>query len=337
MSRDIYLDNAATTKPYVEVVEAIERVLLEDWGNPSSTHHKGKAAKTILEQSRETVASALGAVSSEIYFTSGGTEANNLAIFGACLAQSRVGGSIITSTLEHPSVTKSVRGLRRSGWQVEYIDMQGGCFDFEHLNQALTPETSLVTIMRVNNETGYLYPIEEVARMRDVVASAVPIHCDAVQAFGKLDFIPSALGVQLASISAHKIGGPKGVGALYVQAGTEMFTTAFGGGQERGLRSGTEALPLIAGFAKAVELTMAQRKQTLAQVTMLREHLVHGLRDRFPLVRINSTPTGSPFIVSFTLPGVDNEWALQFLSDRGVFLSAAAACASNHSTVPAGT
>jgi cysteine desulfurase len=337
MYREIYLDNAATTKPYPEVVEAVARMLLEDWGNPSSAHRKGRDAKAVLEQSRETVASALGAAPSEIYFTSGGTEANNLAITGACLARNRVGGSIVTSTLEHPSVTKTVRGLRRSGRQVEYIDMRGGRFDFEHLSGALTPETSLVTIMRVHNELGYLYPTEEIVRLRDSAAPTVPIHCDAVQSFGKLDFTPAALGVQLASVSAHKIGGPKGVGALYVQTGTKMFTTAFGGGQERGLRSGTEPLPLIAGFAKAVELTMAQRRQTLAHVTMVRNHLVRELHDRFPLVRMNSLPTGSPFIVNFTLPGVDNAQALQLLSDHNIFISTAAACTSNHSNVPAGT
>jgi cysteine desulfurase len=361
---EIYLDNAATTKPYPEVVEAVNKALVENWGNPSSSHRKGKDAKTMLEHSRALIADALGVKPCEIYFTSGGTEANNLAIYGAALAyssrassrdsaQSRdsassrdsaqgrssdyAGGSLVTSTLEHPSVTKTVRGLKRSGWDVSYVNMRHGQLDFEHLKSALNNKTALVTMMRVHNELGWLYPIEELACMRDKYASQALLHVDAVQAFGRLDFKPKLLGAQLASVSAHKIGGPKGVGALYVEKGTALFTTAFGGGQERGLRSGTEALPLIAGFAKAVELTMSDREQTLAKVVALKAYLLRCLSERFSRLQINSLPDGSPYIVNFSLPGIHNERALELLGNHGVFISAASACASNHSTVPAGT
>ncbi|MDR1014119.1 MAG: cysteine desulfurase [Coriobacteriales bacterium] len=358
---ETYLDNAATTRPYPEVVDAVAEALAENWGNPSSVHHKGKDAKAVLEQSRARIADALGVEPPEVYFTSGGTEANNLAISGACLAHGRTldracghacgplhgpacgpphglaAGALVTSTLEHPSVTKTVRGLKRTGWDVGYVDMRDGHLDLEQLRGLLDGRTALVTMMRVHNELGWLYPTEKVARLRDEHAPQALLHVDAVQAFGKLDFRPKELGAQMASISAHKIGGPKGVGALYVEAGTPLFTTAFGGGQERGLRSGTEPLPLIAGFAKAVELTMSQREQTHAHVTALKAYLLERLSGRFPQLRVNSLPSGSPYIVNFTLPGIQNEQALRLLDSHDVFVSAAAACTSNHTTVPAGT
>jgi cysteine desulfurase len=366
---ETYLDNAATTRPYPEVVDAVNEALVENWGNPSSLHRKGRDAKAVLEQSRARIACALGVEPPEVYFTSGGTEANNLAISGACLAHGRTldqtcgpacdlpqgavcgppqgaacsppqnpaADALVTSTLEHPSVTKTVRGLKRTGWDVGYVDMRDGHLDLEQLRGLLDGRTALVTMMRVHNELGWLYPIEEVARLRDEHAPQALLHVDAVQAFGKLDFRPKELGAQMASTSAHKIGGPKGVGALYVEAGTPLFTTAFGGGQERGLRSGTEPLPLIAGFAKAVELTMSRREQTHAHVTALKAYLLERLGGRFPQLQVNSVPDGSPYIVNFTLPGIQSERALMHLGDHGVFVSTAAACTSNHTTVPAGT
>jgi cysteine desulfurase len=189
-------------------------------------------------------------------------------------------------------------------------------------------------MMRVQNELGWLYPIEEVARLRDRQAPQALLHVDAVQAFGRLDFEPAHLGAQLASISAHKIGGPKGVGALYVKRGTTLFTTAFGGGQEQGLRSGTEALPLIAGFAKATEITMAKRREGLQRLGTLRAYLLRRLSERFARLRVNSLDSGSPAIVNFSLPGIDNERALDFLDRQKVSISTASACSSAHPVIP---
>lgn len=338
---ETYLDNAATTMPYPEVVETVCEALRDNWGNPSSSHHKGREAKGILERSRATIASSIGVHPDEVYFTSGGTEANNLAIIGSCLAQrERHGqGMVVTSTLEHPSVTKTVRGLKREGWPVEYLGAVEGELDLARLSDLLDSASpiALLSIMSVQNELGYRFPLDEIAHLRDQKASDVLFHTDAVQAFGKFELLPREMGVDLMSMSSHKIGGPKGIGALYVRRDVDLFTTAFGGGQERGLRSGTEALPLIAGFAKAVEITMEARPQTFARVERLKHLLIDSLRQRFGQVVINSREDGSPFILNFSLPGTNNKKALERLSEAGVFISTASACASNHTTVQPGT
>jgi cysteine desulfurase len=333
----IYLDNAATTKPHPEVIDTICQTLKNDFGNPSSLHRKGVEAKRILEHSREILAEALEVEPTEIFFTSGGTEANNLGLTGVCMARRDPRGTIITTELEHPSVTKTVRNLKREGWQVEYLRAVDGCLDFAQLSELLGPATGLITVMSVQNELGYRFPLEEIAQMRTALAPQALLHTDAVQAFGKLPLLPQRSGIDLMSMSAHKIGGPKGIGALYVRKGTKMFTTAFGGGQEKGLRSGTEALPSIAGFGKAVEITLRDWTQVNRLVLDLRTYLVGRLRASFEQVIINSREDGSPYIVNFAIPGMDSSKALFLLSDESIFLSTAAACESNHTTVPPGT
>jgi cysteine desulfurase len=340
----IYLDNAATTKPYPEVIDLIHQTLDEDFGNPSSPHRKGVEAKRILEGSRKTVADALEVDPSEVFFTSGGTEANNLALVGVSLARRALSGDrripsggILTTELEHPSVTKTIRGLKREGWHVDYLRARGGNLDLGQLAKALGPDTLLITIMSVQNELGYRFPLETVAQMRDKLAPQAVVHTDAVQCFGKLPLLPRASGIDLASVSAHKIGGPKGIAALYVRRGTPMFTTAFGGGQERGLRSGTEALPLIAGFGRAVEITLRRQERLNRLALDLRRYLIDRLRTAFERVVINSRKDGSPFIVNFALPGMDSRKALLLLSDEDIFVSTASACESNRATVPPGT
>jgi cysteine desulfurase len=334
---EIYLDNAATTKPYPEVIETIASALDECYGNPSSSHKKGRQAKEVLERSRQTVADALGVKPGEVYFTSGGTESNNLAVAGACLARGVEQGRVVTSSLEHPSMTKTVRNLKRGGWHIDYIDAKKGAFDLDALSSVLCPATTLISVMSVQNELGYRFPLEQIAALRTKAAPQALVHTDAVQAFCKLPLLPHKTGIDLASLSAHKIGGPKGVGALYVKRGITLFTTAFGGGQERGLRSGTEALPLIAGFAKAVEISMATQNQVTTLVSGLKRYLEDTLRGAFEDVIINSREDGSPYIVSFAIPGIDNKKALQYLSEQGIYISTASACESNHATVSQGT
>lgn len=344
---EAYLDNAATAPMHPSVIEAVARTMRDVFGNPSSQHAKGRAAQELLVESRAAVAEAVGAFPDEIYFTSGGTEANNLAITGAGAAFAREHGrpgTVITSALEHPSVTKTVRGLKRDGWPVVYLDARGGELDLAVLDRALceAPDAALVSVMSVQSELGYRFPVERIVeRCRSVghaAGSRGPlVHTDAVQAFGKVPLDAHALDVDLLSFCAHKAGGPKGVGALYVRRGTRLFTTAFGGGQERGLRSGTEALPLIAGFAEAARIVRDSQADALVRASVLRAHLVGALRHRYADIVVNSRDDGSPFIVNFSLPGTDNRAVLERLSDAGVYLSASMACSSNHATVPPGT
>ena len=235
--REVYLDNAATTKPRPEVVQVMMREL-QNYGNPSSTHELGRRAKRVLEESRAVVAEALGAEPDEVFFTSGGTESNNLAVRGSVMARGVAAGRVITSALEHPSVTRSVRGLKREGdARVSYVEAVHGNFDLEACARFLQEPTTLVTVMAVQNELGYRLPIPEIVKLRNKYAPNALVHTDAVQAFGKIAVPVHEWGVDLVSLSAHKIGGPKGIGALFVKRGTQMFTNAFGGGQERGLRS----------------------------------------------------------------------------------------------------
>lgn len=337
MEHEAYLDNASTTKPRPEVIRVMQKVLEEDFGNASALHSLGRRAHTILEESREVVAQALGVEPDEIYFTSGGTESNNLAVRGACRARGKQAGQIITSALEHPSVTRSVRGLKREGWPVSYVEAVGGNFDLASCEQYFQKDTILATVMTVQNELGYIMPIQEVCDLRDKYAPQALVHTDAVQALGKVPLPLRDWGVDMASFSAHKIGGPKGIGALYVKRGTHLFTTAFGGGQERGLRSGTEAVFLIAGFAEAMKQTYATFDVDRRAIRSLWNYLVKRLRSEIPSVIINSREDGSPYICNVTVPGMNNQKALDYLSDNGIYISKAAACESNHTTVAPGT
>ena len=309
------------------------------WGNPSSVHAEGRRAKAVLEGSREVVARALGVDAHEVYFTSGATESNNLAVRGTCSARSDAPGQIVTSTLEHASVTRSVRGMRREGgWKVSYIDAIGGKLDLDQLKGALadTP-TTLITIMNVQNEVGYIFPSVEVGRIRDELAPDAVYHVDATQAFGKLPVNPRDWHADLVSVASHKIGGPRGIGALYVREGLTMHTNAFGGGQEGGLRSGTEPVFLAAGFACAAELAMREREQTFSHVKRLNERARRALGEAVPDIIVNSPVDASPFILSVSVPGVRNAKSVAYLSDRGVYVSRASACESNHEHIAAGT
>lgn len=334
---DIYLDNAATTRPLPEAVEATTRVLAEEYGNASSVHARGRAAKQLLEESRATLADAFGVDSGEIYFTSGATEANNLAIRGAAWARGVDAGAIVTSELEHPSVTRSVRGLRREGFTTKHIPAKDGVFDRDALSDALQQPTQLVSVMQVQNEMGFVFPIEDIAARTHELAPTALVHCDATQAFCKLDVFPRKMDVDLLSVASHKVGGPKGIGALYVKQGTDMFTNAFGGGQERGLRSGTEPVFLAAGFAAAVKITMARREESLAHVQALKEQLVAALEQAFPGMVMYSRPDGSPYIVSFGIPGQDSRDTVRVLGEKGICVSRGSACSMSAADVPADT
>ena len=338
-SAEVYLDNAATTPTRPEAIERMDEVMRTAWGNPSSVHAAGCRAKEVLEESRAVVAGALGVAPDEVFFTSGATESNNLAVRGVCSVRRETPGQIVTSTLEHASVTRSVRGMRREGgWKVSYLDAVGGALDLDQLRCALDGvPTTLITIMNVQNEVGYVFPSEKIGCIRDELSPDALFHVDATQAFCKLSAKPREWHADLVSVASHKIGGPRGIGALYVRDGVKMHTNAFGGGQERGLRSGTEPVFLAAGFARAVELATSEREQTFAHVRALNEQLRAQLASALPGAIVNSPEDASPFIVSVSVPGLRNAKSVAYLSDRGVYVSRASACESNHEHVAAGT
>ena len=333
----VYLDNAATTPLNTAAISAMTHVMTETFGNPSSLHAYGRQASKELREAREEMAKQFEVPARKLIFTSGGTESNNLAVRGACRARGKRAGQIITSALEHPSVTRSVRGLKREGWPVSYVEAVGGNFDLAACERFFQEDTILATVMTVQNELGYIMPIKEVCDLRDKYAPQALVHTDAVQALGKVSLPLREWGVDMASFSAHKIGGPKGIGALYVKRGTHLFTTAFGGGQERGLRSGTEAVFLIAGFAEAMKQTYATFDVDRRATRSLWNYLVKRLRSEIPSVIINSREDGSPYICNITVPDMNNQKALDYLSDNGIYISKAAACESNHTTVAPGT
>lgn len=331
---EIYIDNSATTRPYPEVTDKVANMLTKVYGNPSSLHRLGKESKAELEKARSIIADSLLAAPEEIYFTSGGTESDNLAIKGACYAYRKSGNRIVTTVAEHAAVTKTIRDLKKQGWEVDYIPAPKGRLDMDALERAIDEKTVLVTVMLVNNEIGSIFPVEKIKEIINRKNSPALLHCDAVQGYGKIKFTVDSLGVDLLSISGHKIHGPKGVGALYVKRGTKMFSLNLGGGQERGLRSGTESTPLIAGFGEAVRITFSNHDRDIIHMKKLRDYCIDKITEELPGAVIHSTKQGAPHIVNFSLPGLSNLNVLEFLDSRDIFISSAAACKSNHSRGP---
>ena len=322
---EAYFDNSATTVPCREAVAAVNNALTESWGNPSSLHRRGVNAEELLVSSRETVASALGCSHGEVYFTSGGTESNNLALFGAAYAGRRRGKRIISTSIEHPSVDETLNRLEAEGFEVIRLRVDSnGKISPEELYRAVNQNTVLISIMLVNNEVGSIQPVEAARRAVSVSRAPALIHCDAVQAFGKLPCKPSALGVDLMSVSSHKVHGPKGVGALYVRKDVKILPRAFGGSQEKTLRPGTEAMPAIAGFAAAVG-AMGYPSEQLRQAAMLRDYMLMRLRSLDGVV-VNSPPDALPYITNISVLGIKSEPMLNFLSERGIYVSAGSAC-----------
>jgi cysteine desulfurase len=297
-------------------------------------HRLGKESKFELEQARQIIADSLDADPFEIYFTSGGTESDNLAIKGACLANSKFGNRIVTTVAEHPAVMKTIRDLKRQGWEVSFISAPNGVLDMEELENAIDEKTVLVSAMLVNNETGCIFPINKIKHVIKQKQSPALLHCDAIQGYGKINFTAASLGADLISISAHKIHGPKGTGVLYVKNGIRMFSLNLGGGQEHGLRSGTESTPLIAGFGEAVRITFSNMDQDISDLKKLRDYCIDSISDQLPNAVINSTKQGAPHIVNFSLPGLNNKKVVEFLDTKDIFISSAAACKGNHSRGP---
>lgn len=325
--RKVYLDHSATTPIRPEVVEAMTATLTEQFGNPSSIHSFGRAAKKLLEEAREQVALLIGARPEEIVFTSGGTEADNMAVIGTALANRKKGKHIITSAIEHHALLDSCQWLEKNGFEVTYLPVdRDGLVRVDDVLEAIRDDTILISVMHVNNEVGTIQPIEEIgkiARERGII-----FHSDAVQSVGKIPVDVNELQVDLLTVSAHKIYGPKGVGCLYIRKGTRLQPIHFGGGQERKRRPGTENMPGIVGFGKACELARLDLPEE-QKLAVLRDKLIDGLLEKIPDCRLNGHRTKRvPTNVNISIRYVEGESMLLSLDLVGIAASSGSACTS---------
>ncbi len=327
----IYFDHAATTPPYEDVAKTVAEVMARHYGNPSSLHRLGEESSKLLDKAREVSAAALGVRPREIVFTGGATESNNMAIKGAALQFTGRGKHLITTETEHPSVLESVKQLVSWGWEATVLPVDGnGNVTAEQVREALRPDTVLVSVMHVNNETGAVQPVEDIGRLLKSAAPRVLFHVDGVQGFGKLPLSLTDGGIDLYSLSAHKLRGPKGVGLLYVREGLQLAPLLAGGGQEGGYRSGTENIPYIVAFSKALRLAAEGRDARATVMYRLREQLIQGLAE-LPELAVNSSAQGSPHIVHFSYPGMKAEALLHMLEEEGFYVSTRSACSSKRS------
>lgn len=327
----IYLDNSATTKPCPAAVDAMHRCLTEDFGNPSARYGLGLRAERILADAREKVASSLHTKPQNVLFTSGGTESDNLAVFGG--ANIKAGAHAVTTAIEHPAVKNAFAELEKRGFSVTYVaPKSNGAVSFDDILSAVTPQTSFVSIMHVNNETGAIQPVESLGGAIRRIAKRAVFHVDAIQSYGKLDLYPEKWGVDLLSVSAHKVHGPKGVGALFKGDHVTLHPTVFGGGQEGNFRSGTENLPGIAGFgAAAAEIAPREHYDRLRE---LKEAFAERLL-ALPGVERNGDDSALPYILNLSFVGIRSESMLNALSEDEIFVSAGSACAKGASKASA--
>ena len=336
---EIYLDNSATTKVFPQVVELVSRVMSEDYGNPSSMHMKGVEAERYVRQAREIIAKNLKVSEKEIYFTSGGTESDNLAIIGAAMANKRAGNHIITTAVEHAAVLQTMEYLETQGFRVTYLPVdKNGVVRLEDLKNAMCKDTILVSMMHTNNIIGALQPIEEAGALIKSINSNTLFHVDAVQGYGKFRIYPKKMHIDLMAVSAHKIHGPKGIGFLYINEKAKVTPISYGGGQQKGMRSGTDNVPGAAGLGKAVELIYQNLEEERETMYRLKEKFINGVM-QLPDVKINGlfAESSAPHIVSASFRGIRSEVLLHALEDKGIYVSAGSACASNKAPKPSGT
>lgn len=328
---EVYFDNAATTKVYPEVKELMIKLLDVDYGNPSSLHMKGVEAEKYIKEATSRIALELKCQEKELVFTSGGTEANNFALIGGAMAHRRAGKHIITTNIEHASVSATLDFLVKEGYEVTYVGVdEKGVIKLDELKNALREDTILVSTMYVNNEIGSVQPIEEISKIVKGFNPQILLHVDAVQAFGKLRFSPKKLGVDLLSISGHKIHGPKGVGVLYIKDKTLIRPTMYGGGQQKNMRSGTENVPAIAGMGLAAKLMYTDHDNKMAYIKSLKDTFVDRVTK---LENVFDNSGEAPHIASVTFVGIRSEVMLHALEDKGVYVSSGSACSSNKTNV----
>lgn len=332
MTREIYLDNAATTKPYTEVAEVVAHTMLHAYGNPSSLHKKGMEAETILREATEFFARQIGALPEEIFFTSGGTESNNTAIIGASMAYKRMGNKIITSTIEHPSVKEVFKYLGEQGFEIVTIGVdQSGLVDMEALKSAIDEHTILVSIMHVNNEIGTIQPIEEIGKLIKSINKETLFHVDAVQSFARLPIQVKRAKIDFLSCSGHKFYGPRGVGLLYKGKSVRMQNLFWGGGQQKNVRSGTENVPAIAGMLKAGQEVFKNQKNIMSHMQECKAYLAERILCEIPDTWVNgpSIEEGVPYILNIGFKDVRSEVLLHALEQEGIYVSSGSACSSH--------
>lgn len=326
---EIYLDNSATTKVCPEAVNAMMSVLTENYGNPSAVHARGIAARQALDTARRQLAGVISAQPEEIYFSHSGTLANNTAIFGAVRARRRLGNRIVTTALEHPSVARCMDALEEQGFEViRLAPGENGAFRPEDLVNAVNKNTILVSAMLVNNETGAVNPVELIQKAVKRANAPALVHVDAIQGFGKLPVKPGAMGIDLMTMSGHKVHAPKGVGALYIKKGVQIKPYVVGGGQENNLFSGTEALPAIVGFGAAAA-ALPDIGTQLKAMNALRLKTFEML-SRIGQVSINSPRDSLPYIINMSVRGIPSQVLINYLSERGIYVSAGSACKRGH-------
>ncbi len=342
--KEIYLDNSATTRVFDEAASYMCRVMTSDYGNPSSMHHMGVKAEKYLREASGIFSNILGCSEKNIYYTSGGTESDNMALIGAARAFERRGKKIVTTAIEHPAVTGTMKYLEKEGFEVTYLGTdKSGRISLEELENALTEDTILVSVMHTNNEIGSLQPVEEAAKIIKNKCKDCYFHVDAVQGFGKARILPSKTGIDLMSISSHKIHGPKGCGVLYVGDDVRLVPTVYGGGQQKGLRSGTENVPGIAGMALAAKMLYEKYDEDVTRLYELKKYFIEK-SSQIDGVSVNGLTAGgtdairetAPHIISLSVKDVRAEVLLHALEDRGIYVSAGSAC-STHKRTPSAT
>lgn len=335
---EAYFDNSATTRCYPEVVEIVVKTMTEDFGNPSAMHLKGVEAEKYVREAAQILAKILKVNEKEIIFTSGGTESNNLALFGGADANKRSGNHIITTSVEHAAVGQPAERLEQMGYEVTIVPVDHrGVVQLEALEKALRPDTILVSTMYVNNEVGAVMPVEEIAKLVHEKSPKALYHVDAIQAFGKYRIYPKKAGIDMLSVSSHKIHGPKGVGFLYINEKARIQPQILGGGQQAGMRSGTDNVPGIAGLGVAAKMVYTDFDKKIEHMYQLKERLAEGFL-KLPDVRLNGMEIreGAPQILSASFLGVRSEVLLHTLEEKDIYVSAGSAC-SSHKRKAAGT
>ncbi len=332
---EAYLDNSATTKCSERAKNLMVQLLMKDYGNPSSLHNMGAKAEDYVKNAKKKIAKTLKVDEKEILFTSGGTESNNLAILGSVEANKRAGNHIITTAIEHASVEQPMKHLEEMGYEVTYLPVdENGVLRMEALEEALREDTILVSIMHVNNEIGAVQPVEEATKLIRAKAPKALVHVDAIQSYGKMTIHPKKLGIDMLSVSGHKIHGPKGIGFLYIKDKTKIKPIVFGGGQQKGMRSGTENVPAIAGLGEASAEMYEKLTENVEHLYALKEHFIAEVT-QIEGVTVNGK-TGkdsAPHIVSISVEDVRSEVLLHSLEEKGVYISAGSACSSNKPAV----
>ena len=329
---EAYFDNSATTRVLDSVKDIVVKTMTEDYGNPASKHRKGMEAEQYIREARKIIADSMKVQEKEILFTSGGSESNNMALIGTAWANQRAGKHIISTAIEHPSVYNPLGVLEELGFEVTILPVDhDGHISLKELEEAIRPDTILVSTMYVNNEVGAVEPVEEISRVIKAKNPSALYHVDAIQAYGKYVIRPKKQGIDLLSVSSHKIHGPKGVGFLYIRSGVKIKPLIYGGGQQAGMRSGTENVPGVAGFGAAVKEMYTDHAEKIQKLIGLKDYMIDRLGEiEGTVINSKKGEASAPQIVSVSFEGVRSEVLLHALEDKGIYVSSGSACSSNH-------